>query len=81
MNCGSNKIPQYCKSSIGNGFAEIGMVLINYVFDTPTYMSAGQTVYSLSAAFTGRARQIFQRVTVWSAKKTAQIKTVKVILH
>lgn len=34
-------------------------------------MSAGQTVYSLSAAFTGHARQIFQRVTVWSAKKTS----------
>lgn len=64
MNCASKKIPQYSKCSIGNSFAEIGRVLINYMFDTPTYMSAGPTVYSLSAAFTGHARQIFQRVTV-----------------
>lgn len=41
------------------------------MFDTPTYTSAGQTVYSLSATFTGHARLIFQRVTVWSTKKAS----------
>lgn len=69
MNCGNKKIPQYCKCSIGNGFAEIGKVLINSMFDTPTHMSAGQAVSSLLSALTVHSRQIFQRVTVCLARE------------
>lgn len=71
VNHGSKKIPQYCKCSTGSVFAEIVRLLINYMFDTPTHMSAGQAVSSLSGALTVPAKQVFQRVTVCSAKENS----------